>query len=86
MSWDDYVDFDPLNDDHEDVEEVELKYLMLARETRAAWFITFEINEKFEPVQHWLPKSQCRIVPELNLIYVPQWLVDSNDLHEYRKD
>lgn len=83
MSWEDYENFE---DDGDRNEEVKIKYLAIARETEKAWLLTLEINEAFEPVQVWLPKSQCDIDLDGKIVHVPQWLVDSNDISKYQEN
>lgn len=64
-------------------EEIECRFIAIARETKAAYLITFEIDEDFEPVQHWLPKSQVQINGKS--IFIPRWLVSEKELEAYEK-
>ncbi len=66
-------------------EEIECRFLLIARETKAAYLITFEIDEDMRPVQAWLAKSQVSISTTTNSIYIPRWLVTDKELESYEK-
>ena len=81
---DGFHEMDDFGDDNR--EEIECKFMQIARETKAAYLITFEIDAEFKPVQAWLPKSQVTIsMSRPGIIFIPRWLVEDKELESYEK-
>ena len=52
----------------------------IKHETDLAWLLLLDGSDPFDPVQVWLPRSQCEIDEELGVAYVPEWLAIEKDL------
>lgn len=66
--------------------EIPLAYLRVKRSTAKAWLIEFEIDKDLNSVEAWLPKSQCALDENAQVIYVPEWLVFEKELEQYEKE
>ncbi|NIQ91044.1 MAG: hypothetical protein GWM98_04845 [Nitrospinaceae bacterium] len=61
-------------------EEVEIYFDSIKHETDAAFLICFE-SDPFDPVQHWIPKSQVIDMDEnKKRIIIPEWIAYQKDL------
>jgi hypothetical protein len=59
-----------------DRERLRIEYEEIEEETDKAWLLLVEEDSV------WLPKSQCSIDEDRNLIYVPVWLAEQKELSE----
>ena len=67
-------------------DEVPLKYLHIARETKAARLIVFEIDpDTLKPIEQWMPKSESALGSP-HIIWVSRWLVEEKDLSTYLEE
>ena len=78
---DEHSDWYDYDDEPQELDFV-LDYISINRETKQAWLVQFEMTESLEYVEAWLPKSQCALLPKMQ-IQVPAWLVYEKDLEQY---
>lgn len=83
MLFDEFFEPDGYDGYNHARELVELRFLLVLRETDAAWYIRFPMKDDLTNDDLWFPKSQCSIEEEAKIISVPQWLVDKKECEEY---
>ncbi len=63
--------------------DLRLGFIQISAETPDAWLIVFGMDDELNDVEHWMPKSICRLDRSIYEIEVPEWLVIEKELESY---